>query len=102
MSEQEKWNTTLDKLQISKTDMNKLVLNFLSLEGYKEAAERFMRETGLGLDEEEKYVLRERKEIRELIQNDSIEEAIDRINSLCPEVSFGVSVVAGGKRRAEL
>ena len=92
-AEEEKWKNLLNKTHVSKVDMNKLVLNFLALEGYKNAATKFAEETGLELSADEKYVLDDRKEIRELIQNDRIEEAITKINSLCPEVILILSIV---------
>ena len=84
----ENWKSKLNGIKISKTDMNKIILNFLCLEGYKDAAKKFEAECGLTSAPEEEYVINERKMIRELIQKDNIEEAISMINDLCPEVFF--------------
>ena len=82
----EEWKSRLESIKISKTDMNKLIMNYLCLEGYRDAAKHFEKESGLICDFGEAYAINERKEIRELIQKDSIDEAIDKLNDLCPEV----------------
>lgn len=43
----EKWNEELSKLKVSRQDMNRVVLNYLIIEGYKDAVEKFIKETGL-------------------------------------------------------
>ena len=43
----EKWFEELNKLRVSRQDMNKLVLNYLIIEGYKDASEKFIKETGI-------------------------------------------------------
>jgi hypothetical protein len=43
----EKWVEEMNKLRVSRQDMNKLVLNYLIIEGYKDAAEKFIKETGI-------------------------------------------------------
>lgn len=43
----EEWMQQLEKIRISKMDMNKLIMNFFLIEGYKEAAENFQREAGI-------------------------------------------------------
>ncbi len=82
----EEWRARLESIKISKTDMNRLILNYLCLEGYRDAAKRFEKESGLVSESSEAYAIDERKEIRELIQKDMIDEAIDKLNDLCPEV----------------
>lgn len=42
----EEWHTQNSNIRLSKTDLNKLVMNFFIVEGYKEAAINFMKETG--------------------------------------------------------
>jgi hypothetical protein len=42
-----KWNEELSKLRVNRQEMNKLVLNYLIIEGYKDAVEKFIFETGL-------------------------------------------------------
>lgn len=40
------WDKKLKDVNITKEDMNKLVMDFLLIEGYVEAAEKFRMETG--------------------------------------------------------
>ena len=42
----EDWKKKLDAVRISKQDMNKLVMNYLVIEGFKDAAEQFALESG--------------------------------------------------------
>ena len=43
----EKWNEEMNKLRVNRQDMNKIVLNYLIIEGYKDAVEKFTKETGI-------------------------------------------------------
>lgn len=43
----DKWNEEINKLRVNRQDMNKLVLNYLIIEGYKDAVEKFIKETGV-------------------------------------------------------
>jgi len=43
----DKWNEEINKLRVNRQDMNKLVLNYLIVEGYKDAVEKFIKESGL-------------------------------------------------------
>jgi len=42
----EEWEKKLARVHVKKSDMNKLVMNFLVTEGYVEAAEIFQKESG--------------------------------------------------------
>lgn len=78
----------LDKLQsnhITRADMNRLIMNYLVTEGFKEAAEKFQKESGLQ-PSIELDTLDERIKIREAIQTGRIQEAISLVNSLHPEL----------------
>lgn len=50
----EKWNEELSLLRINRRDMNKIVLNYLIIEGYKDAVEKFILETGI--EGKEKFI----------------------------------------------
>eukprot|EP00959_Pyramimonas_sp_CCMP1952_P181467 3794361-Pyramimonas_sp.AAC.1 len=82
--------------------MNKLVMNFLVTEGYVEAAEIFQKESGTsretlstalltsiqrtpwpGVDLES---IADRTAIRKAVQSGNVEDAIERVNDLNPEV----------------
>lgn len=60
-------------------------MNYLVIEGYKDAAEKFSRESGLqpGID---LASIQDRMNIRNSIQAGDIEDAIERVNDLDPEV----------------
>ena len=48
----------MDQLQIPKTFMNRIVLNFLIIEGYKEGARKFVKEANIDLDAPENIDLK--------------------------------------------
>ncbi|CAG8662065.1 10350_t:CDS:2 [Ambispora leptoticha] len=67
----EEWEKKLGEVKISKTDLNNLVMNYLVIEGYKDAAEKFSQECGLqpNIDFES---IQDRMNIRNAIQNGNI------------------------------
>jgi len=79
------WMKTIQNTKVERNELNKIVMNYLVLEGYKEAAEKFRLETGIEtcqpLD-----LLDNRIRIREAVQAGTIDEAIDLTNSLNPEL----------------
>ncbi|KAL1021575.1 hypothetical protein UPYG_G00015060 [Umbra pygmaea] len=81
----EEWMEKLNNVHIQRADMNRLIMNYLVTEGFKEAAEKFRMESGIepsvDLDS-----LDERIKIREMILKGQIQEAIALINSLHPEL----------------
>ena len=81
----EKWNEELSKIKINREDMNKLVLNYLIIEGHKEAVKKFLKETNLKCDYDEN-LLEKRMIIRNLIINGKIDEAINEINNINIEI----------------
>lgn len=66
-------------------DVNKMILNFLIIEGYMDAAEQFAAESGL-TPTTELASIRERMLIRSAIQAGRIDEAIERINEIDSEI----------------
>lgn len=60
-------------------------MDYLVVEGYKSAAEEFSRETGLSSAVELDTIER-RMCIREAVQRGDVEEAIERVNDMNPEV----------------
>ncbi|WWC88232.1 uncharacterized protein L201_003137 [Kwoniella dendrophila CBS 6074] len=79
------WEDELNKVDISKTDMNALVFDYLLIEGYSDAAVEFARETGLPADVDHEKV-QERMEIRQAVEDGRVEEAVRRVNELDPEI----------------
>ncbi|KAK6183937.1 glucose-induced degradation protein 8 homolog [Patella vulgata] len=70
---------------VTRADMNKLIMNYLVTEGFKEAAEKFRMESGVqpsvDLDE-----LDDRIKIRQAIHSGNIQDAICLVNQLYPEL----------------
>ncbi|RIB02595.1 CTLH/CRA C-terminal to lish motif domain-containing protein [Gigaspora rosea] len=60
-------------------------MNYFVIEGYKDAAEAFSQECGLSpsIDVDS---IQDRMNIRNAIQNGNVEEAIERVNDLNPEI----------------
>ena len=67
------------------SDLNRLVMNYLIVEGYKDAAEHFSVESGLEASVDFGSI-RERMEIRNAVEAGNIEAAIEKVNDLDPEV----------------
>ena len=91
----EKWVEELNKLRVSRQDMNKLVLNYLIIEGYKDASEKFIKETGIKghllniiIAEYDSDLLEKRMKIRTLIMSGKIDEAVNDINDINSEVTI--------------
>lgn len=81
----EEWEDELQRNPANKQDMNALVMNYLVTEGYVEAAEQFQQESGTapGVD---LATITDRMVIRQAVQGGQIEEAIDKVNDLNPEI----------------
>ena len=61
-------------------------MNYLVIEGYKDAAEKFAAESGLPPTIDLAHI-EERMNIRNAVQSGNVEEAIERVNDLDPDVS---------------
>ena len=81
----EEWEDELQRNPANKQDMNALVMNYFVTEGYVEAAEQFQQESGTapGVD---LATITDRMVIRQAVQGGQIEEAIDKVNDLNPEI----------------
>jgi hypothetical protein len=73
-------------------------MDYLVIEGYKDAAERFSSESGLS-PQVDLESIENRMNIRSAIQRGDVEDAIGRVNELDPEVSIlrSVSGIGEGK-----
>ncbi|XP_064476589.1 glucose-induced degradation protein 8 homolog [Ornithodoros turicata] len=82
---QAEWLERLENVHIQRADLNRLIMNYLVTEGFKEAAEKFRLESGapcsVDLDS-----LDERIRIRDHIQQGRMLEAIALLNNLRPEL----------------
>jgi len=79
------WDRRLHEVQISKQDLNRLIMDYLVIEGYKSAAEEFSQESGL-MPCAEFESIESRMWIREALQRGDVEDAITRVNDLDPEI----------------
>nr|CAD7454177.1 unnamed protein product [Timema tahoe] len=79
------WMGRLEGLHIQRADMNKLIMNYLVTEGFKEAAEKFQQESGVEPSLELES-LDDRIRIRDAIQSGRIQEATALVNLLHPEL----------------
>jgi len=66
-------------------DMNRLIMNYLVVEGYKDAAELFSAEAGIA-PPNDLGAIQDRMEIRRAVQSGQITRAIELVNELNPEV----------------
>jgi len=81
----QKWLDKIDQVQIPRLEVNKLIMNYLVTEGFKDAAEKFQLESGTepGVDLQ---TLDQRIKILEAIQGGEIQEAVVMINNYQPEL----------------
>ncbi|KAI9481469.1 MAG: CTLH/CRA C-terminal to lish motif domain-containing protein [Benjaminiella poitrasii] len=81
----DEWEQRLAKVKVNKQDLNQLVMNYLVVEGYKDAAEQFSLESGLAPTVDLQSI-QERMDIRHAIQSGDVDTAIDLVNDLNPEI----------------
>ncbi|KAL8577722.1 Glucose-induced degradation protein 8-B [Nucella lapillus] len=81
----EEWMAALQNTHVTRAEMNKLIMNYLVTEGFKEAAEKFRQEAGV-TPPIELDALDDRIRLRSLVQNGQIQEAIDVVIALYPEL----------------
>ncbi|KAI0660352.1 lish motif-containing protein [Cubamyces menziesii] len=82
---QEEWERRLHDVQVSKEDLNRLVMDYLVIEGYKSAAEEFSKEAGMESPVDFDSI-ENRMNIREALQRGDVGEAITQVNDLNPEI----------------
>lgn len=76
---------SLHSCHVSRSQMNQLIMNYLVTEGFKEAAEKFRVEARIE-PPMELDLLDDRIRLRSLVQNGQIQEAINLVNNLYPEL----------------
>ena len=93
-SAEQEWAERLRAVSVSKATMDRLVMNWLVIEGHQEAAQRFEAESGTdaGVDLE---TVSDRMSIRAAIQSGDVRQAVERVEALDgailssnPELSF--------------
>ena len=63
----EQWNQRLNQVHVSRDELNKLIMNYLVLEGHKEGALTFQRESGIQADDIDMDLIDARVGIKTLI-----------------------------------
>ncbi|CAE6525100.1 unnamed protein product [Rhizoctonia solani] len=83
--DQAEWEAKLKEAQVSKDDLNRIVMDYLVTEGYKSAADEFCKEANMptpaGLNRIDKRIV-----IRDAVQRGEIQEAIQHVNDFNPEI----------------
>ncbi|RKF77731.1 Glucose-induced degradation protein 8-like protein [Golovinomyces cichoracearum] len=79
------FNKRAEDVSSSKSDFNKLILDYLTTEGYPLAAAKFSKEANLRPQQDEESI-RSRHEIIHSIHSGDIQAAMDALNELDPEV----------------
>jgi len=82
---QHAFDRRVDEVKPSKTDINVLILDYLTAEGYPSAADKFSKEANLKpLEQQESVIVR--NQIKHDIHLGSIQNAIEAINELNPQI----------------
>ncbi|MED6161685.1 hypothetical protein PIB30_063037 [Stylosanthes scabra] len=80
----EEWEKKLNDVKIRKEYMNKLIMNFLVTEGYVEATEKFQMESGT--EHIDLATISDRMAVKKAVQSGNVEDAIEKVNDLNPEI----------------
>lgn len=81
----EEWERRMGGAQIRKKDMNRLIMDYLVTEGHVEAARKFQQESETP-PRMDLSTISERMAVRNAVQQGKVEDAIDRVNDLNPEI----------------
>ncbi|EFH66107.1 predicted protein [Arabidopsis lyrata subsp. lyrata] len=79
------WEQYLRTAEIRKEDMNRLVMNFLVVEGYLEAVEKFQKESGTK-PEVGFASISDRLAVIEAIESGNLDDAVEKLNATNPEI----------------
>ena len=90
----EDWLSRLESMQLKRSELNLLIMDYLIAEGFKEAAERFKTEANIDSDKINQLVtshetseqIDQRIAVRIAIENGRIREAMKLINDYYPEL----------------
>ncbi|KAL1405207.1 hypothetical protein Q8F55_008832 [Vanrija albida] len=79
------WEAKFESAEVSKSDLNALIFDYLVVEGFSDAAVEFARETGISQTIDQ-GMIQERMDIRQAVEDGRVEEAVRRVNELDPEI----------------
>lgn len=90
----EEWLSKLESMQLKRSELNLLIMDYLIAEGFKEAAERFKSEAGLEVNKMEQMSssgesaseIDQRIAVRVAIEEGRIQDAMKLINTHYPEL----------------
>jgi glucose-induced degradation protein 8 len=74
-------------LLILGSDINALILDYLTMEGYPQAAANFSKEANLQPQQDDSFI-RARQDIQHFIHLGEIQKATNALNELNPEVCY--------------
>jgi hypothetical protein len=77
-------------LLTARSDINALILDYLTMEGYPKAAAKFSKEANLQPQQKDSLIVA-RQEIKQAILEGRIDAAITSLNDLDPEVRVSAS-----------
>eukprot|EP00884_Botryococcus_braunii_P020902 jgi/Botrbrau1/7496/Bobra.0095s0032.1 len=97
----EEWEKRLASVRVQKEDMDSFVMNFLVTEGYVEAATMLQKESGTN-PKADLGPIKERMDIRRALQSGDVEQAIELVNDLNPEILERRHVLAFHLRQQRL
>lgn len=75
----------VEDVKCPKNDLNALILDYLTMEGYPNAAAKFSREANLQ-PQQDTASIRSRREIQTFIHNGDVRSAIETLNELDPQI----------------
>lgn len=81
----EEWRSQLAAVEVGRAELDRLVMNYLVVEGYKDVAERFAAEAGVEA-EVPLDAIAERMEVRKAVHAGRVLEAVARVNDMDPDV----------------
>lgn len=80
----EEWEAKKTKTTITRDQVNKIVMDYLYLTGFLEAAENFSKETSLSVPEDSD--MDKRDQIRKAILLDDVDTAVKLVNEISPKI----------------
>ncbi|KAL1898983.1 hypothetical protein Cpir12675_001643 [Ceratocystis pirilliformis] len=75
----------IDTLHPPKSEINAMILDYLTREGYADAAAKFCREADLD-PQQPTEMIQERRDIQQAIRSGRVQHAIEALNDLDPEI----------------
>ncbi|KAM3432940.1 hypothetical protein NHJ13734_006636 [Beauveria thailandica] len=85
LSAKHPFDKRVDEIKSPKSDINALILDYLTMEGYPNAAAKFSKEANLQ-PQQDIASIRARQEIQNCIHSGNIQSAIEMLNELDPEI----------------